>query len=143
MYHVSAQGADERMINVHYYNYVESHASAKRRVGCTQHTRGVEIGVEKLDSGDQITFVILMAEYGCTISLPLSVSYFVQLYVPLIVAAAVLVLLAVFRGLVVTGRPSDTLSVCLFVLGVCLSLSLSLSLSVSLSLGSVNLLFPQ
>ena len=48
---------------------------------------------------DQITFVILMAEYGCTISLPLSVSYFVQLYVPVIAAAAVLVLSAVFRGL--------------------------------------------
>ena len=77
MYHVSAQGVGERVINVHYYYSM-------------QQTRRVEIGAEKLDSGDQTTFVILMAEYGCTISLPLSVSYFVQLYISLIVVSPIL-----------------------------------------------------
>ena len=40
MYHVSAQGVDERMINVHYYYYYLSHTSEQRMANLTVQNRG-------------------------------------------------------------------------------------------------------
>ena len=39
MYHVSAQGVDERMINVHYYYYIKAINKKKKKTRCPVDSR--------------------------------------------------------------------------------------------------------
>ena len=43
MYHVSAQGIDERMINVHYYYYEKGWKRHMRKTECLRVNTGVEV----------------------------------------------------------------------------------------------------